>query len=194
MLAFLDYDVLPLHNFTQQGFELPSNGALMVHDGYHVPSLVSGNASEWNRLSQVMIDYASSTKTLVHLRRSNKNVVTRTPSDMQTLAELRSTDSNVLVAEATVAGLQALTASPNGPRDWNGTTCFVMTPPTLRAIHFAHWNLIEGYLKLHPDQSMEDRPEIAKSWLEDWQVTCPQEAWQSQPLRLTTLPTTTRTT
>ncbi len=94
-------------------------GALMVHDGYHVPSLVSGNASEWNRVLQRLIDHASSTKTTVHLKRSHKTVVTRTPSDMQTLVELRVAKPTLLQAEATVAGVEALT-SPTSPRVWNG--------------------------------------------------------------------------
>ena len=50
-----DYDTFPLFSDPyQDGLVLPNDGALTSYTN-HVPCLVSGSASEWNHLSQLML-------------------------------------------------------------------------------------------------------------------------------------------
>lgn len=52
-----DYDVFPVIDFRQEGFALPKNGEMCVHDVV-APSLVSGKASAWLAMGNALLQDA----------------------------------------------------------------------------------------------------------------------------------------
>jgi len=71
-----EYDVFPLHDFIEDGIELPYDGALTIWENV-VPSLVSGSATEFTRGAMILAENMeenthSDILALVHLSRSTQ--------------------------------------------------------------------------------------------------------------------------
>jgi len=50
-----DMDTFPLHIKPEEGLRMPNGGRFTCHDA-HVPALMSGSKSEWNRMLKLLID------------------------------------------------------------------------------------------------------------------------------------------
>lgn len=49
-----DMDTIPLHIEVDEGFQLPNSGKFTLHDR-HVPDLMSGSKSEWERILRLLL-------------------------------------------------------------------------------------------------------------------------------------------
>lgn len=147
-----DYDVFPLHDFRDDGFILPNNGNLTIHNGM-CPSLVSGSRKEISRIAREMIVYAAE-----H----------RINSDQKTLVALVNEFPNMFEQDLSVSET-VFNAS-----NWNDTDCNERTPQSIRAVHFAHSPvkraLREG--KLPMGWSVRFRPELAAQFMQQWLTRC----------------------
>ena len=155
-----DYDTFPLFSDPyQDGLVLPNDGALTSYTN-HVPCLVSGSASEWNRLSQLMLfSYAQH--------------VNEFWSDMLALQEIQQ------LIHGTIYTMNTLTADDPYKDDSNslrGSNETIMDPYDLkdrchltkgmRAIHFSHASCKRaGFCH-------EERGPAVSKWIEAWKKQC----------------------
>jgi hypothetical protein len=99
--GYIDYDTLPLHNFTQDGIKLPINGAFVVWEGSYVPSLLSGSLDEWLRLTYRLIEHASEHR----YHGVNDSIRSGfTLSDMHSLQEMNELYPNIFLWKQNVMG------------------------------------------------------------------------------------------
>jgi hypothetical protein len=133
------------------------HGSFTVYQA-HVPSLLSGSANEWLRISKRLIEYASKTKT-------EKG---ETPSDMNAVLELQKRYPDMMIHRANVAGVYAI---PENDR-WTNLSCEQLTPQYMRAMHFSHYFVSNFWLPGHPGNTFQDRPQIARTWLDNWLHSC----------------------
>ena len=158
-----DYDTLPLHNFTQQGLDLPMHGSFTVYQA-HVPSLLSGSANEWLRLSKRLVEYAS----------NHKMENGETHSDMLALLEMQKRYPDMMIHRDDVAGVYAI---PENDK-WTQSLCEQLTPQHMRAMHFSHFFISKFWLPGHPDNTLQDRPQIARLWLDNWLKGCGRKSFR----------------
>lgn len=156
---------MPLHSFIDDGFDLPMKGALVVYEGPHVPSLLSGSASEWLRMTKRLVEFAS----------VNKNEKGWTVSDMISLSELIQKHRNIYVHQKDVAGSNAIRVNTT----WTPEACRREVPRNLRAAHFSHDFTKNFWIKNHPNYTMDDRPMVEKVWLDKWLQHCGRQTWQA---------------
>lgn len=180
VFACKDYDTVPLHNFTYHGLELPSNGSFTCY-GVFVPALLSGNASEWQRLIHLMVDYADkhTPRSITPATGSKANDIA-TPSDMMSLLGLMKEDPNNFISRNEVIG------SYDTKAEWTKEFCQKTFPTTMRAIHFSHYFVHDVWIPNHPGQTLDDRGAIAKSWIQDWLRACEREHYNSDVISVTT--------
>lgn len=161
-----DYDTVPLHSFTEHGFNLPAKGALVVYEGPHVPSLLSGSSGEWLRMTKRLVEFAS-----VH-RDAKGNTV----SDMISLSELIQKHRNIYLYQKEVAGSNKIRVDGN----WTKAICEEAVPRHWRAAHFSHDFVEWFWMKKHPNYTIDDRPLIEKLWLDQWLENCGRHQWQGK--------------
>jgi hypothetical protein len=140
-------------------------GALVVYEGKHVPSLLSGSSGEWLRMTKRLVEYAS----------SHKNEKGSTVSDMISLSELIEKYPNIYVYAKDVAGSNAIRVRGN----WTKEACQQAVPRNWRAAHFSHDFTKNFWIRNHPNYTMEDRPMIEKEWLNSWLKHCGRQSWQA---------------
>lgn len=153
-----DYDVLPLHDFVHEGMNLPMKGVFTSY-ARHVPCLLSGTANEWNRMTKRLVEYATS---------NLESYGGGTPSDMLALLGLHEKYPYIFVSKKNMAPNKAFLIETT----WNRVHCDSRTPLSARGIHFAHNIMTHIWIARHPGDTMEDRPAIAKRWLQAWLAQC----------------------
>ncbi len=124
----------------------------------HVPSLLSGSASEWLRMTRRLVEYAST-----HVDDNGMTL-----SDMHSLLELGEKYPNIYVSRMQVGGVYA---SPEGDV-WTTEICQQKTPRQMRAMHFSHTLMSTVWLPNHPEDKFDDRPAVARKWLDNWMKNC----------------------
>jgi hypothetical protein len=153
-----DYDVFPLHDFRDDGLELPNNGELTIHNRL-CPSLVSGVENEWDRMAKRLIEYG--------LGKQMK-------TDQRTVVALYKKWPDMFKLEYSVTQHMYNTTT------WGPNECETYTPTTMRAVHFAHAPMtrakVEG--KLPATFTFEQRPKVISEWLEMWQRACGSRGYQ----------------
>jgi hypothetical protein len=147
-----DYDTFPLHDFRQDGILLPNSGGLTVHNRL-CPSLVSGSATEWLRISHEIIRLASEQQI---------------NSDQKALVVLYQLKPTSFFQDWCV------TQTVVNASGWNTSDCEQHTPPSMRAVHFAHTHVKRALRerRLPTDWSMRNRAEIALQFHDSWLATC----------------------
>jgi len=151
-----DYDVFPLHDFRKQGSFLPNDGVLTIHNR-QCPSLVSGAASEWNRVAMHMIQFAAEH----HI-----------DTDQKTMAELSLFTPPVFEMDLSVSQ-KMLNVTKFTPETCRGED--PLLPKGIRAVHFAHSAIkraIRASILPREFQSIEKRPEIVSRWMTQWTEAC----------------------
>ena len=196
-----DYDTFPLLQQQQQqaspattssGFAasatnmpLPNNGALTVHDR-HVPDLVSGAPSEWIRMARNIV------KTLLEKDAQKRQEIAQTEAsspnankrrrrqytlwtDMMALQHWAETNPRMFQQSARVLPWPFQNNKSLGT-SWTDDDCQRYTPsPGIVAVHFSHAAILQAKNKqtvLRPGQTVNDRADIAKEWLETWRRSC----------------------
>lgn len=124
----------------------------------HVPSLLSGSANEWLRMIHRLVEHAST-----HIMMNGL-----TPSDMLSLVALRESYPSMFISRLDVVGGTAL------PKDdiWTSDACREKTPRHIRAMHFSHAMIDRVWIPNHPGDKLDDRPDIARKWIEKWLTNC----------------------
>ena len=89
-----DFDVIPLEISASAGKVLPNGGRFTAYDR-HVPSLLSGTADEWNRMSQKVLQ-----KGIANMRKENRE---RIISDMFVMREIHLSSPNEYYKQETKA-------------------------------------------------------------------------------------------
>lgn len=160
-----DYDVLPLHDFREEGFYLPNDGVLTVHNR-QCPSLVSGAKSEWERVAKRIIEYAAEH----HI-----------DTDQKVLAALSRQKPYLFLMDLSVTQHMLNTTR------WDRHECGAITPHSMRAVHFAHAPIKRAIRegKLPYNVTVQHRPEIVANWMQMWLEKCGEPGlFQRNPLLL----------
>jgi len=88
-----DYDTIPMGITSEVGKSLPNEGAFTGYDR-HVPSLLSGSADEWDRMSKLILDEGVEN---IHID------TTELFSDMMALKNIHEKDESAYIQEAKVS-------------------------------------------------------------------------------------------
>lgn len=156
-----DYDTFPTNFPTYEGLNLPNGGQFTSFED-HIPCLLSGSASEWTRVSRLLMD-------AVH------RVAIEPKSDMHTFELIRGDENHGVDYRERTANLREGFVYQS-PRT---VDCEAMAVG--RAIHIAHRYTIHAFQKgLFPfqdevsnyDQAFKRRAEAIKVFLDDWQKQC----------------------
>lgn len=152
-----DYDVFPVPHDTNKYHynELPEDGKLTVYEFTKeggVPSLISGSASEWDRLAHLLFD---------------KSYDNKISSDMYALIDLHQTHPDAFVlADKVLKGHLALKEhlKEDKCRHYRGYD----------AVHFSHYAIHIGKEAgvLEKDAGPNSRPMVAKNWIREWIKVC----------------------
>lgn len=162
-----DYDTFPLNHFLRHGRTLPFDGQLTVYSG-HVPALVSGNGSEYYRMTkQIGLNMQK------HVHQQKKINEEGPPedyrqhlpwSDMLALAELY----NKVSKDMFIMRRQVLNGADALQRvKWLKGDC--SQSEGLRAVHFSHKAVSEGNQAY---RGAIHRGTIARQFLNMWHRTC----------------------
>lgn len=152
-----DYDVFPVSGAPVTQEIAPHTGNFTVycrikhskHAG--IPCLMSGRKDEWTRMAYALLEDGDT------------NAGTESMwSDMLALIDMRN-DNAYSIYDAVLEGQEVLLK-----RGWTAADCNMTA--SKEAIHFSHEALKLGYLP--PGESAEDRPEIIKRFLAQWQGLC----------------------
>ena len=155
-----DYDVVPVPGFSPLA-QLPNNGQF-TSLSRHVPALLSGNASEWDRMILLMIKAAERQVGKVGLY-----------SDMLALAELaRPLNRNFIASDVRVAGVTKTALSNDVSTACNGIKGFwnthtKKTITKIYALHFSHSNLRKSLPNTTTNHALEEqRGSIMTRWFQ----------------------------
>jgi len=160
-----DYDTFPTNFPMDEGTNLPYGGQFTSFE-VHVPSLISGTAEEWTRVTKLLIE-------------AIPRVEEDLKSDMHAFEILRNEKThNVHFQPARLnvrQGFPYLKAlSPDSPRE---VDCEAMAGG--RAVHFAHQYTSESFEKemfpLHKvseRDALHQRGEAARVFMADWRDQC----------------------
>jgi hypothetical protein len=118
-----DYDTLPLH--IRPGMPLPTGGRWTAFE-WSVPSLVSGNESEWRRMARTLIETGSN--------HQDVNLF----SDMMAMQELAARKPPPYTLELKVLGLD----SEHGSSLWGPSMC--TSSEHKLAAHMSHYSFVTG--------------------------------------------------
>ena len=168
-----DYDTLPLQGsydiaanvLDGSRDELPNDGKFTVYD-WHVPSLMTGSAEEWNRLSAKLLD-AAVAQTSGEEKVGDGSGMT---SDMVALLAVihrgmgrRKPDGE---DDVVASGPTRVFGGPlKGFDDLNERKCAQLRG--LPAVHFSHAAIHNEY-----GASVNQRPEIMRKWIDNWRGIC----------------------
>ena len=126
-----DYDTYPLYDFTRDGHEMPHGGDFTVYD-WSIPSLMSGRASEWLRLTKGIVDNLD--QRTQHPETRPAWVTTHAFSDMISLMDRQKQNPDFFIARMDVLR----TITPIMDANFAPDQCKEIIPSNLRAVHFSH--------------------------------------------------------
>lgn len=151
-----DYDIFPTNFPLSQGVDLPNGGNFTSFE-VHVPSLMSGRAEEWTRVSKLLIDAISRTA--------------EAPTDIQAfkiLLDEQNTSIEFLSKYNVQLGLVYKT--------WRKVDCESMRRG--RAVHMSHTYIKRAYdKKLFPTNDIygpasTNRAKAIQIFMDDWREQC----------------------
>jgi len=151
-----DYDIFPTNFPLKQGFDLPNGGNFTSFE-VHVPSLMSGRAEEWTRVSKLLIDAVSRTA--------------EAPTDIQAFKTIRD-EENYSIQFLSKYNVQlglVYTA-------WREVDCESMRRG--RAVHMSHTYIKRAYDKrLFPIKELigpasTNRAKAIQIFMDDWRKQC----------------------
>jgi hypothetical protein len=91
-----------------------------------------------------------------------------TLSDMHSLLEMGEKYPDMYISRFQVGGVKI---SLRGGV-WPAKLCQQSTPKSMRAMHFSHELMTTVWMPRHPDAKLDDRPAIAREWLDNWLRNC----------------------
>ena len=173
-----DYDVVPLKSLVPQdyfgvpkrlskgdmeannGIPLPHKGQFTVYANEgRVPSLMSGSKKEWERLAQALLDLAHDHTEDFY-------------SDMYALGDYDKKKRNAFIKESQVVFRLADVISAEGKIECDQV--WKMEKEHYWTVHFSHWNINDAVEHgiLDGGVTHDDRPWIAREFVEDWKKQC----------------------
>ena len=155
-----DFDVIPLPgsmpNESHEGDMLPGNGNFTVYDmtaqGDPVPSLMSGSLEEWDRLSNLILEYGM----------KKEGLVDQVFSDFISLIGLKES-AHIIKVDEVVKGHHILNA------DHSITKQDCIDLKDMRGIHISHRAMYEL------EEKMSERPHFAEKFLQSWASVCSED-------------------
>ena len=149
-----DYDTIPAE-FSPPA-KLPNDGAFTGFSR-HVPALISGSASEWDRMIMLMIEVAEQKVGKVSLF-----------SDMMALEELAQNENKVFVtSDVRVIGAEGYAHTSND------TAVLCTSIANMYAVHFSHWALEHGDLSFPTHEEREvRRGSVMNTWRQRFAEQC----------------------
>jgi len=162
-----DYDTFPIGITTLTGLNLPNEGKFTSYE-QHVPSLMSGNGEEWNRVTNIVLERA--------LKEKDSNEIT-IYSDMLALFDLHKEDAeSVLFTDDVFHVLMEYPYKVNTEDEKNIIDCGMLSPNDFWVAHLSPYTTSRAVeeKKLHiPDGLREiDTHLFAKELISLWNVKC----------------------
>jgi len=151
-------DTFPTNFPMSEGLNLPQDGLLTSYET-HVPSLLSGSAEEWTRVSRILLN------TIPRMEKGRK-------SEMLVLAKLKNEgDNNVQFMPMTNVQIGLVYKNPHQ------VDCKKMGMG--RAVHMAHIYVAHSFAKqlypieiTGPGPAQDYRADAVKAFLKDWREQC----------------------
>ena len=154
-----DYDTFPLNIRVEDGLNLPNSGAFSGYERF-VPSLMSGSASEWDRIAKAVLDRA--------LKKFDDEGPNVKYSDMLALRDglNESRETKLFISTLQVVSY---------PYSKIGKMICMRADKSLAA-HLSHAYTDRAYNKFHVIPGNKGRHEYSRMVLNDWREQCSPEA------------------
>jgi hypothetical protein len=157
-----DYDVFPVRDFREEGFQLPNKGQITFHDILS-PSLASGTAEEWLKTAKAMLADAQQNVGTTTTSSTTLNYWTDTLSilNLQRKANFTLHSSRYVLPSNKGFSTETLESEQCHKRPLRGK----------KAVHFCPRCMLEGILQ--PELRLpRHRVTVARDWLLQWQQLC----------------------
>merc|ERR1711933_233218 len=171
-----DYDTFPLN--IKPSFTLPNEGKFTVHAG-HLPTLLSGTASEWNRMAKLIFSDYRDRVTEKKSTFFGKKTTVSSWSDYLSLKRIHSIDNSTFIVKYETRDLydfyeMDLQALEYQKRIKNTLVipdlfdlknkCNLSNDGNYLAIHFLHFK----YESFYKRETNLDRNEFIRKWIQSW--------------------------
>lgn len=129
-----DYDVFPLSLTGEKGLTLPNDGKFTAHDG-PVPSLLSGSHREWDRVSRLLVEIA--TTKVSDFGDGNNNIYVSDMNALEYIVKHRKNSDGIVMRRDVTREISLLS---KGKVDCD-------TLQGKLAAHFSHRRMTEAWVK-----------------------------------------------
>jgi len=165
-----DYDTIPIGITVVTGLELPNSGTFTSFED-HVPSLLSGNAEEWSRISHLIMEQAVKGKVS-----KIKGGPTNGYSDMIALFDIHNEDKRSVLFDNSNRVLKFYPYKVNTNDEKNVINCEMIMNNSFWVVHLSHAltekAILEKRLHVPDGMSMAERYYYAYEVSSLWKDEC----------------------
>ena len=162
-----DYDVFPMGITTEPGITLPNSGSFTCWDIY-IPSLLSGNNDEWNRMTLILLDFV-----IEDSQKASRSIKKRI-SDMNGLRAINAENPDTFIHEQKV-----FQGFPYYEEKYR-MACYTLSKSKIYAVHLSHVGtahaIEHGLVNYSGGNVIENvervRPKLALELDENWRKQC----------------------
>lgn len=128
-----EYDTFPMGITVTTGFNLPNNGRFTAYE-MHIPSLLSGTAKEWERVSQLVLGQVEN-----EMKNPVGTVQRNGYSDMMALKDIHDENGESVIFQEPLHVLSTYPYIMNNEDNSNIIDCPVLTRDNIWATHLSHF-------------------------------------------------------
>ena len=148
-----DYDTIPMGISVMTGLNLPNNGKFTSYEQW-VPSLMSGTAEEWERMSHLVLNQVKNEK-----NDDSKDVPANHYSDMLALKHVHDEDGGNVFFPTPQSVLSEYPYRVNTDDVSNIIDCALLSENNIWVVHLSH-----AYTERAIESNRLHSPQNAKSW------------------------------